>query len=87
MKLTTPQIVWHSKQPVLAADFHKNGPSWRLATGGADNDIKVELLVTLFIHSRGGVIPIDSVHSTDICDCSQNAIKLVKANFQLWQIG
>lgn len=43
MKLITPQIVWHSKQPVFTADFHKNGPNWRLATGGADNDIKVKI--------------------------------------------
>lgn len=37
----TPEIVWHSKEPVFSADFHRRGPSWRLATGGADNDIKV----------------------------------------------
>lgn len=41
MKLVTPEIVWHSKEPVFSADFHRKGPSWRLATGGADNDIKV----------------------------------------------
>ncbi len=41
MRLTTPEIVWHSKQPVFTADFHKNGPKWRLATGGGDNDVKV----------------------------------------------
>ena len=41
MKLMTPEIVWHSKEPVFSADFHRKGPNWRLATGGADNDIKV----------------------------------------------
>ena len=41
MKLMTPEIVWHSKEPVFSADFHRNGSNWRLATGGADNDIKV----------------------------------------------
>ena len=43
MKLATPEIVWHSKEPLLSADFHRAGPSWRLATGGADNDVKVKL--------------------------------------------
>lgn len=44
MKLSTPEIVWHSKEPIYTADFHKNGPKWRLATGGADNDIKVGII-------------------------------------------
>ena len=46
MKLTTPQIVWHSKEPVFSADFHHSGELWRLATGGADKDIKVDYPVT-----------------------------------------
>ena len=46
MKLATPEIVWHSKEPLLSADFHRAGPSWRLATGGADNDVKVKLFNT-----------------------------------------
>jgi hypothetical protein len=41
MKLSTPEIVWHSKEPIFTADFHNNGPMWRLATGGGDNDVKV----------------------------------------------
>lgn len=41
MKVTTPQIVWHSKEPVFSADFHRNGAAWRLVTGGADKDVKV----------------------------------------------
>lgn len=43
MKLSTPEIVWHSKEPIFTADFHRNGPKWRLATGGADNDVKVNV--------------------------------------------
>ena len=42
MKLMTPEIVWHSKEPVFSADFHRSGPEWRLATGGADNEVLVE---------------------------------------------
>jgi len=41
MKLSTPEIVWHGKEPVFSADFHRNGATWRLATGGADHDVKV----------------------------------------------
>ena len=41
MKLITPEIVWHNKEPVLSVHFHRNGPLWRLVTGGADNDVKV----------------------------------------------
>ncbi len=42
MKLKTPEIVWHDRQPVLSADFHRNGADWRLATAGTDNDVKVD---------------------------------------------
>lgn len=43
MKVCTPGIVWHSKEPVFTADFHNThgGENWRLATGGADNDVKM----------------------------------------------
>jgi len=41
MKLSTPEIVWHGKEPVFSADFHRNGATWRLATGGADHDVKI----------------------------------------------
>ena len=53
MKLMTPEIVWHSKEPVFSADFHRRGANWRLATGGADNDIKVtrNVEITLPIHT------------------------------------
>lgn len=43
MKLTTPEIVWHGKEPVFSADFHHCGDLLRLATGGADKDVKVSL--------------------------------------------
>ena len=51
MKLSTPEIVWHGKEPVFSADFHRNGATWRLATGGADHDVKVggsDLIVIWF---------------------------------------
>jgi WD40 repeat protein len=38
MRFQTCLIVWHSKEPVLSVDFH---PTGRLATGGADNTVKV----------------------------------------------
>ena len=51
MKVSTPEIVWHGKKPVFSADFHRNGPKWRLATGGADNDVKVSIMHPLFLAS------------------------------------
>jgi chromatin assembly factor 1 subunit B len=39
MKVDTLMVLWHSKEPVFSVDFH---PSGRLATSGADNDIKVK---------------------------------------------
>jgi hypothetical protein len=41
MKLTTPEISWHGKQPVLSVDFCKVGCTMRFASAGADNDVKV----------------------------------------------
>jgi WD40 repeat protein len=41
MRFQTCLIVWHGKEPVFSLDFH---PSGRLATGGADNTVKVVLL-------------------------------------------
>jgi hypothetical protein len=40
MKFETLQIRWHDQQPVFSADFHQSG---RLATGGADNTVKVAI--------------------------------------------
>lgn len=54
MKYNTCLIVWHNKEPVLSLDFH---PSGRLATGGADNTIKVTPILYLlksFKNSRYG---------------------------------
>lgn len=34
----TPEVVWHEKQPILSVDFHHSG---RLASGGADNFVRV----------------------------------------------
>lgn len=42
MKVKTPLIAWHSKEPIFSLDFH---PSGRLATGGADNDVKVTIQI------------------------------------------
>ena len=56
MKVTTPQIVWHSKEPVFSADFHHNGAAWRLVTGGADKDVKASFpadVVVLTVHNEG----------------------------------
>lgn len=41
MRLHTPEISWHGKEPVFSVDFSKVGSIWRLASAGADNDIKV----------------------------------------------
>ena len=39
MRGGTVQINWHDLQPVLSLDFHP--ASHRLATAGADHDVKV----------------------------------------------
>lgn len=41
MKLDTPEIAWHGKKPILSVDFSKVGSKWRLASAGADNDVKI----------------------------------------------
>jgi len=41
MRLDTPEIAWHGKEPILSVDFSKVGSTWRLASAGADNDVKV----------------------------------------------
>ncbi|XP_065909488.1 chromatin assembly factor 1 subunit B-like [Dysidea avara] len=38
MKVFTPEVVWHEKQPILSVDFHSSG---RLASGGADNFVRI----------------------------------------------
>ena len=42
MRVTIPEIAWHNKDPVFSADFcYRNGVEWRMATAGADSDVKV----------------------------------------------
>lgn len=57
MKAKTVEISWHSKEPVLGVHFSKQ----RLATAGADNDVKIwstkninnlEFLASLSYHSK-----------------------------------
>ena len=60
MKVKTLEISWHSKEPVLSVHFSEN----RLATAGADNDVKLwsiknidqdynlEFLASLSYHSK-----------------------------------
>ena len=42
--MVTPEVVWHEKQPILSVDFHKSGR--RLASGGADNFVRVSTKLT-----------------------------------------
>ncbi|XP_074625192.1 chromatin assembly factor 1 subunit B-like [Acropora palmata] len=44
MKLNTPEIAWHEKKPILGIDFSKVGSKCRLASAGADNDVKIWLI-------------------------------------------
>ena len=39
MRSDTLQIVWHTRKPVFSVDIHLQ--SGTLATGGADNDVKI----------------------------------------------
>jgi len=41
MRLDTPEIAWHGKEPILSVDFSKIGSTWRLASAGADKDVKI----------------------------------------------
>ena len=42
MKVTIPEIAWHNRDPVFSADFSLGeGSQWRMATAGADSDVKV----------------------------------------------
>jgi len=42
MKLITPEISWHQKEPVYSVHFCPN--TWKLATAGADSTIKIWLV-------------------------------------------
>lgn len=46
MRLDTPEIAWHGKEPILSVDFSKIGSTWRLASAGADNDVKIWSIVS-----------------------------------------
>ncbi|XP_063676158.1 chromatin assembly factor 1 subunit B-like [Bolinopsis microptera] len=42
MKVTIPEIAWHNRDPVFSADFSMGeGCQWRMATAGADSDVKM----------------------------------------------
>ncbi|XP_033104353.1 chromatin assembly factor 1 subunit B-like [Anneissia japonica] len=41
MKLDTPEISWHGRDPVYSVDIQKIGKHTRLATAGADNKIRI----------------------------------------------
>ena len=51
MKVTIPEIAWHNKDPVFSADFSLgDNAQWRLATAGADSDVKVtSKLLEIFV--------------------------------------
>lgn len=42
MKLITPEISWHQKEPIFSVNFCPQ--TWKLATGGADSTIKIWLV-------------------------------------------
>ena len=42
MKLITPEISWHQKEPIFSA--HLLPQTWKLATGGADSTVKIWLI-------------------------------------------
>ena len=41
MKLTTLEISWHGKEPIFSVDFSSHSKTTRLATCGADFNIRV----------------------------------------------
>jgi hypothetical protein len=47
MQVITPQISWHSQEPIFSIDFHpideSNGQEFRLATAGADAVVRVSV--------------------------------------------
>jgi hypothetical protein len=60
MKVTIPEIAWHNRDPVFSADFSLGeGSQWRMATAGADSDVKVffKTIVTSTISSPIFFIP------------------------------
>ncbi|XP_064628393.1 chromatin assembly factor 1 subunit B-like isoform X2 [Lineus longissimus] len=67
MKLCTPEISWHNRDPIFSVDFQKyDGKIQRMVTSGTDKNIriwqvsitdegktKIEFLSTLIRHTRG----------------------------------
>jgi len=43
MKVDTIMVLWHDKKPIFSVDFHQSG---RLASSGADNDVKIWRVIT-----------------------------------------
>ena len=41
MFVTTPEIVWHNKEPIFSVDLHHSRGTLRIATAGADHTVKV----------------------------------------------
>lgn len=48
MKLITPEISWHQKEPIFSIDFCPE--TWKLASCGADFTIKVCHYIYIFNH-------------------------------------
>ena len=53
MKVVTPEVVWHEKQPILSVDFHQSG---RLVSGGADNFVRVSTKLTYTDFSKASFL-------------------------------
>ena len=64
MRLHTPEISWHGKEPVYSVDFSKVGPNWRLASAGADNDVKVQLQLSYLLRWSLKTVSVDCVASS-----------------------
>ena len=54
MILTTPEILWHAKEPIFSVEFHHGRSEMRLVTAGADHTVKVSWYGSS-IRLRGGL--------------------------------
>lgn len=85
MKLDTPEIAWHGKEPILSVDFSKIGSTWRLASAGADNDVKVESQnVQNLFHKITGAFSSVFCHGYSIWSVFMLALSLIPT--QIWSI-
>ena len=66
MKLNTPEIAWHEKKPILGIDFSKVGSKCRLASAGADNDVKVR--IKYIIENFVLILQFRNVHQVILCN-------------------